>query len=92
MFQTPLSFVEFIQSASRVSSGILPDPLLQWDDTTDLSNTTSLPRIFSERFNFTCHLGIIAIAEIVCADTWDEALDRLCKLTPLFVFPCVEHV
>jgi hypothetical protein len=25
-------------------------------------------------------------------DKWDEALDRLCKLTPLFVFPCVEHI
>lgn len=69
MFQSPLSLAEFLRSASGSRCGVPPCTPIDWDDTADLSETATLPRISERPFSFVCHIGIMVIDNTDCANT-----------------------
>ncbi|CEF86736.1 hypothetical protein FGSG_04823 [Fusarium graminearum PH-1] len=76
LFQNPLSSLNYGQSGSSAPGPNFVPAILR-DDPSNLNDITSFPGIPSERFNFACHLGIVAIRDEVFVDNTISFRDKL---------------
>ncbi|KAK1756509.1 hypothetical protein QBC47DRAFT_380078 [Echria macrotheca] len=69
LFRSTLSLFQCSNAASTSGSGPQPHDITRWEETTDLSQIYSIPQILWPCFDIKCHIGVIIIADKICADT-----------------------
>lgn len=69
LFRSTLSLLQASQAASTSGGTSQPRETARWEETSDLSRIKSLPQLLFPWFDIKCHIGVIVIADDICADT-----------------------